>query len=205
LEQYEQPAAEQSPPEAAESAAEETMQPPVISPIPANEMLQPPEMPMSSGIPAADAAPTPTMDLSRLSIAELEARVSGDAMDSDARFALARRYLARGQTDRAITLYQETLRLDPTNADAQNDLGVALQSRGKRTEAEAAYRRAVALDPFSSTAHLNLGLLLSGMKRPAEASQEFYQARQNARGGDETRAAEAASTGAKMDPVLSKV
>jgi Flp pilus assembly protein TadD len=126
-------------------------------------------------------------------------------MDSDARFALARRYWSRGQADRAITLYQETLRLDPTNAAAQNDLGVALQSRGKRTEAESAYRRAVALAPFSSTAHLNLGLLLSGMKRAAEASQEFYQARQNARGDDETRAAEAASTGAKMGPVLSKV
>ncbi|MDE3090366.1 MAG: hypothetical protein KGJ80_13375, partial [Chloroflexota bacterium] len=67
----------------------------------------------------------------------------------------------------------------------------------------AAYRRAIALDPFSGTAHLNLGLLLSGMKRATEASQEFLQARQNARGDAETRAAEAASTGAKMEPRLS--
>jgi Flp pilus assembly protein TadD len=107
--------------------------------------------------------------------------------------------------DRAMALYQETLRLDPTNAQAQNDLGVALHVRGKRAEAEAAYRRAAALDPFSSTVHLNLGLLLRALNRAAEASQESYLARQNARGDDERRAAEAASSGAKMEPRLSDV
>ena len=153
----------------------------------------------------ADTAPTPTRDLSALSLNELEQRVGGDPMDSDARYALARQYASRGQLDRAIGMYQEVLRLDPTNVGTQNDLGVALQTRGKRTEAEAAYRRAIALDPFSSTAHLNLGLLLREMKRPVDASQEFLQARQNARDDLETRAAEAASTGAKMEPVLSKM
>ncbi len=151
-----------------------------------------------------ESAPVPANDLRALSVGELEQRVAGDTMDSDARYALARQYFARGNADRAIALYQETLRIDPTNAGAQNDLGVALQARGKRADAETAFRRAIALDPFSSTAHLNLGLLLSGMKRAAEASQEFYQARQNARGDDETRAAEAASTGAKMEPRMSK-
>ena len=101
-------------------------------------------------------------------------------------------------------MYQEVMRLDPTNAGAQNDIGVVLQTRGKRADAEAAYRRAIALDPFSSTPHLNLGLLLRQMKRPVDASQEFLQARQNARGDMETRAAESAPTNTKMEPVLSK-
>lgn len=125
-------------------------------------------------------------------------------MDSDARYVLARKYQARNQLDRAMALYREVLRLDPINTGAQNDLGVALQQRGKRTEAEAAYRRAIALDPFSSMAHLNLGLLLRSMNRATDASQEFYQARQNARSDAERRAAEAASTGARMDPQLSQ-
>jgi hypothetical protein len=167
--------------------------------------------------PAADTAPMPTYntiddttpvpapDLGRLSVSELEERVQGDAMDSDSRYALGRRYHAQGQYDRAIGLYQDTLKLDPSNGGAQNDLGVAFQQRGKRTDAEAAYRRAIALDPFSSTPHLNLGLLLSGMKRATDASQEFLQARRNASGDAETRAAEAASTGTKMDPQLSKI
>ena len=42
-------------------------------------------------------------------------------------------------------------------------------------------------------------------KRAAEASQEFYQARQNARGNAETQSAESASAGAKMGPVLSRM
>jgi Flp pilus assembly protein TadD len=100
-------------------------------------------------------------------------------------------------------MYQATLQTDTTNAEAQNDLGVALQQRGKRTEAEAAYRRSIALDPFSFRAHLNLALLLRIMNRAAEASQEFFQARQNARGNNETHLAEAASTGARLDPQLS--
>jgi Flp pilus assembly protein TadD len=159
-------------------------------------------------IPTMSETPTtasaPSTDLNSLSIPSLEQRIANDAMDSDARYALARKYQARGQPDRAMTLYQEALRLDPTNTNAQNDLGVALQQRGKRTEAEAAYRRAIALDPFSVTAHLNLGLLLRATNRATEASQEFYQARQNAQGDAETRMAEAASTGAKIEPQLSK-
>lgn len=173
-----------------------------------------PPMPMSDpyASPVGDAASTmidqmsaeTAPDLSQLSISELENRIAGDTMDSDARYVLARKYHAQGQLDRAVALYQEVMRTDPTNNGAQNDLGVALQQRGKRTDAEAAYRRAIALDPFSSTAHLNLALLLRDMKRATEASQEFFQARQNARGDAEARVAEAASTGAKMEPRMSR-
>ncbi len=148
-------------------------------------------------------ATAPANSLRNLSPAQLEQRVGGDPMDSDARYALARKYQERGQLDRAIDMYQQTLRLDPTNPNAQNDLGVALHQRGKRTEAEAALRRAVALDPFSSIAHLNLGLLLRATKRATDASQEFYLARQNARNDAETRLAESASTGANVGPQLS--
>lgn len=152
--------------------------------------------PNASGMPAGD-------DLRSLGISELEQRVAKDPTNSDARYALASKFHARGQLDRAIELYQATLQTDTSNAEAQNDLGVALQQRGKRAEAEAAYRRAIALDPFSFRAHLNLGLLLRTMNRATEASQEFFQARQNARGNDETRLAEAASQGSKVDPRLS--
>ena len=143
-------------------------------------------------------------DLNSLSMQALEQRITSDTMDSDARYALAKKYHARGQFDKAIGLYQETLRLDPTNSNAQNDLGVALQQRGRRVEAEAAYRRAVALDPFSVTPHLNLGLLLRAMNKANDASQEFYLARKNARGETEMRLAESASTGARIEPQMSR-
>ncbi len=154
---------------------------------------------------AGEGSPILThQDLHSLSVSELEQRVAGDPTDSDARYALARKYHARGELDRAISTYQATLQTDTSNAEAQNDLGAALQQRGNRKEAEAAYRRAIALDPFSFNAHLNLGLLLRSMNRAAEASQEFFQARRNARGEEETRVAEAASTGARVEPQLNQ-
>ncbi|MCL4394405.1 MAG: tetratricopeptide repeat protein [Chloroflexi bacterium] len=163
--------------------------------------MPPISSPPMEGPPPVDTTPAAS-DLRRLSRQELEQRVASDPMDTEARYALAGLYQTSGQLDRAIGLYQETIRLDPSNAEAQNDLGVALWQRGKKSEAEAAFRRAVALDPYSSTAHLNLGLFLKNSKQVAEASQEFYQARRNARTRAEEQAAEAASTGTKMEPRL---
>ena len=191
-------------PSPADIITADSVAPPASAPIsamPVNELA-----PLSAFTePDSATDPPAAVNLISLSMDALEKRVANDPLDSDARYALARKYHANGKLDRAITLYQETLRSDPTNAPAQNDLGVALQVRGKRVEAEAAYRRAIALDPFSFTTHLNLALLLRGMNRATEASQEFYQARQNARGNEETRLAEAASSGMKMEPQISKI
>jgi len=152
---------------------------------------------------AEESAPPPMRDLTNLSVSGLEKMVAADSSDSDARYMLARAYHAQGNLDRAIAMYQETLKVDTSNAEAQNDLGVALQTRGKRTDAEAAYRRSIALDPFSFNAHLNLALLLRALNRATEASAEFLQARQNAQGNAETRLAESASTGSKLEARLS--
>jgi Flp pilus assembly protein TadD len=140
-----------------------------------------------------------------MTTAELEERVKSDAGDSQARHVLARKYHAAGGLDQAIALYKQVLHIDSFNANAQNDLAVALLQQRKRSEAEAALRRAIALDPYSTTAHLNLGLLLRSINRAAEASQEFYHARQNARSDAETRVAERASTGGKLDAQLSRI
>lgn len=184
-----EPTPANAPPQTVEMEA-----PPIIDALPTNDT--PNVEPVTTSAPA--------IDLKSMSIDQLEKRIATDVMDADARYVLAGKYHARGQLDPAIKMYQKVLRLDPTNIGAQNDLGVAYQARGKRTEAEAAYRRAVALAPFSFTAHLNLALLLRATNRAAEASQEFYLARQNARGKEETQLAEAASSGGKVEPMLSQ-
>lgn len=138
-----------------------------------------------------------------MSEAELEQRIARDRLDFEARFVLARRYHRSGNLDHAIGLYREAARLEPANANVQNDLGIALHARGKRSDAETAYRRAVALEPFSFTAHLNLALFLRAQNRAVEASQEFFLARQNARAAAEQRLAETASAGGKIAPRLS--
>ena len=188
---------------AAQATPEEASPP--VSPAPSvllpNELAQ---MPEPDVVSVAEGDAGDDKPVWNLPMNQLEQRVADDSMDADARYALARRYHARGDLERALELYRQVVRIDPTNPNAQNDLGIALQQRGKRADAEAAYRRAIALDPFSSIAHLNLALFLRALNRASEASQEFFLARQNARGVEETRAAEAASSGAKMDPQLSK-
>ena len=57
-------------------------------------------MPSYDTIQDTESVPAP--DLSRLSVSELEQRAQGDALDSDARYALGRKYHAQGQYDRAI-------------------------------------------------------------------------------------------------------
>jgi thioredoxin-like negative regulator of GroEL len=173
--------------------------------MPASETAPSALPPMESSIPASE---TPSAERAlpwQLPISQLEQRVSADPMDAEARYALARKYAARADLSRAIALYADAIRIEPTNPEMQNDYAIALLSTGKRAEAESAFRRAIALDPFSSNAHLNLALLLRGQNRATEASQEFFLARQNARTEAETRAAETASTGAKMDPRLSRM
>jgi len=197
--------------EASNSTQTETMPPTdtltsttsgTFSSVPMNEL----ESALTPALPEATPTDdTPAINLQSLSIADLEKRIAGDTMDSDARYVLARKYHEAKQLDRAIALYQETLRTDSMKAEAQNDLGVALVARGKRTEAETAYRRAIALDPFSFNAHLNLALLLRASNRAAEASQELYQARRNAQNALETQVAETASSGTKIEPRLSKM
>ncbi|MDE3091010.1 MAG: hypothetical protein KGJ80_16680, partial [Chloroflexota bacterium] len=82
--------------------------------MPMNELAQPP----APADYSVETPPAPATDLGAMSIGELEQRVQSDAMDSETRYALARKYHARGQVDRAIALYQETLRLDTTNPNA---------------------------------------------------------------------------------------
>jgi tetratricopeptide (TPR) repeat protein len=162
-----------------------------------------PAQTQESAAPITDKT-VPLQTVWNLPVAALEQRVAQDSLDADARYVLARRFHARGDLERAVDLYRQTVRIDPVNPNVHNDLGVALHLRGRRAEAEAEYRRAVALDPFSCAAHLNLALLLRDTKRATEASHEFSLARQNARDVDERNTAETASSGAKMDPRLSK-
>lgn len=178
---------------------------PVPDTSPSDHSEIPSAIPASPSMEAAESNTGYAKSIWQLAASELERRIASDSLDSDARYALARRHQAQGQLDKAIEWYQKAMALDPANAGIQNDMGVALQLRGKRGEAETAYRRAVALDPFSSTAHLNLGLLLRSMNRASDASQEFLLARRNARGDAETRSAETASLNNKMEPRLTSL
>jgi tetratricopeptide (TPR) repeat protein len=88
---------------------------------------------------------------------------------------------AQGQTNAAIALYGQVLRLDPRQVQALTELGWLLFQEGRQghepgTEADgrAYVQRAVTVDPRFPSAHLDLGLItyLAG-DDPAGAAAQF--------------------------------
>ena len=63
----------------------------------------------------------------------------------------------KGDIDRAIADYDETIRLDPKNANAHNNRGMAWRAKGDLDRAMADYDQAIRLDPKYASAYSNRG------------------------------------------------
>jgi tetratricopeptide (TPR) repeat protein len=84
--------------------------------------------------------------------------------------------LNKGQTDQAISQYQEAIRLKPDFDDAHNDLGLALFNKGQTDEAISQYHEAIRLKPDFVFAHNNLGLALLNKGQTDQAISQYQQA-----------------------------
>lgn len=83
---------------------------------------------------------------------------------------------ARGELEKAISFYEQALKVKPEFPEAEFQRGNALASLGKLTEAEAAFRLALTQKKNWSLPHSALGALLMRLKRDADAEQSFRQA-----------------------------
>ncbi len=88
----------------------------------------------------------------------------GDALDK------------KGQTDEAISQYQEAIRLAPGFAEAHYNLGVALDKRDQTDEAIRQYQEAIRLKPDYAEAQNNLGFALAAKGRFDEAIENYHKA-----------------------------
>ena len=83
---------------------------------------------------------------------------------------------ARGDLEKAITFYEQALKVKPEFPEAEFQRGNALASLGRLNEAEAAFRLAIAQKKNWSLPHSALGALLMRLKRDADAEQSFRAA-----------------------------
>jgi hypothetical protein len=92
--------------------------------------------------------------------------------DVPALVQLAHLYDLRRDEDRAATLYERTLRADPSQIAAANNLGAILLKRGRVADAIRLWSDVVARSPGSEAARMNLAAaqFRSGDLRSAEAS-----------------------------------
>jgi len=75
-----------------------------------------------------------------------------------------------------VTLWQDVLAHDPTNATAQYNMGTIFLERGEPQQAVAYFERAIELRPQHAPAHHNLGAVLAALGRHDEATKEFERA-----------------------------
>jgi len=83
--------------------------------------------------------------------------------------------LKKGQTDEAISQYQEALRLQPDKATSHNNLGAALLKKDHTSEAISQLQEAIRLNPDYADAHGNLGAALVNKGQTEEAIRQFQE------------------------------
>jgi protein O-mannosyl-transferase len=87
--------------------------------------------------------------------------------------------LELNDNDRAVTEFEEAVKIRPGNGQSLFYLGRALERRGKPGDNDAAiaqYRQAIARDPTLADAHYNLGVLLASRGSTDKAIAEFKDA-----------------------------
>lgn len=84
------------------------------------------------------------------------------------RYNLGNALMKAGQHDKALPVFLETVRLDPTFAASWNNAGLCCKLLGRYQESETHFRQAIALRPDYPQALYNLGTLLLLIGRPKE-------------------------------------
>jgi tetratricopeptide (TPR) repeat protein len=79
----------------------------------------------------------------------------------------------RNDDDRAVSLYQRVLAVDPGHADALNCLGCIYERRLRLEDALGAFRAALRLKPHDVRLEVNVGIVLDKLGRVDEADLHF--------------------------------
>ena len=89
---------------------------------------------------------------------------------------LAQIYVKAGETEKAITLYRQTVVELPQRLELTHNLGGILLQAGRVEEAESLFRQIIADRPEFFPSHLALGGILLERGRPGEALELFRRA-----------------------------
>jgi len=84
--------------------------------------------------------------------------------------------LSSNRVEEAMEMYQQSLRINPNNAEAHLNMGNALLQSGQLAGARDEYQEAVSLRPNFAEAHHNLGVVLSRLGQWREATGQWEQA-----------------------------
>jgi tetratricopeptide (TPR) repeat protein len=86
--------------------------------------------------------------------------------------------LKQGKVDEAITEFQETVQINPADAEAHYNFANALRKKGRVDDAIIQFQKALQLQPAYASAHNNLGNTFLQTGRLDEAIDQYQQALQ---------------------------
>jgi len=89
---------------------------------------------------------------------------------------LASIYYHEGDTAKAVTTYEEALRIQPGHGEASRNLGIMMLGRGNTDRAFELLSDAARAEPSNPSTHVYLGRLYQRQGRPETAYQEFRKA-----------------------------
>ncbi len=75
----------------------------------------------------------------------------------------------KGQINKAIKLFEESINLYPNSPDAHSNLAALLKDKGQLEKAEESIRKAIKINPNFADAHYNLGNILRELGKSKEA------------------------------------
>jgi tetratricopeptide (TPR) repeat protein len=98
---------------------------------------------------------------------------AGELSPSRERYVEGARHLWDGRFERALGLFEESVRLDPAGSEAHFLLGYCYQNLGRFYDAIGAYRQAARLNPGNSEAQYLLGIAYSKLLCFQDAAESF--------------------------------
>ena len=82
-------------------------------------------------------------------------------------------YGEQGRLDEAISAFEKTLEMDPTDLESHDKLALAYLLKGRIAEAERILKYLLAVDDENSQAHNNMGWIALKKKDTREARRHF--------------------------------
>ena len=107
---------------------------------------------------------------------EFTKMLAARADDPESYFNLGNLFLERQDFQKALAMYDFSLKLEPENPAVMLNSAMAAYSGGQIQDAERRIRTAIGLQPSNSQAHVTLGMLLIDQQRPVEAESAFRTA-----------------------------
>ena len=127
-----------------------------------------------AGDTAGGAAPQePPLDEAR--VQSLMTVIKNDPENAGAALQLANTYFDAERYADAITWYEESLRIDPSNPDARTDLGVSYYYSGLTDRALEQFEVSLTLDARHTKTMLNQGIVLAFGRQDLEGAQAAWQ------------------------------